>query len=122
MFDNMPSAIGFARSGSLRAIAVSGPTRSPAAPDLPTVRESGYPDFEVMAWFGLFAPARTPRPVIDRLHKEVVAALSTPELQKQLTDLGAQPVGNTPNEFSKVVEADLKRWATVVKAAHIQAP
>lgn len=122
MFDNMPSAIGFARSGSLRAIAVSGPTRSPAAPDLPTVRESGYPDFEVMAWFGLFAPARTPRPVIDRLHKEVVAALSTPELQKQLTDLGAQPVGNTPDEFSKVVEADLKRWATVVKAAHIQAP
>lgn len=122
MFDNMPSAIGFARSGSLRAIAVSGPTRSPAAPDLPTVRESGYPDFEVMTWFGLFAPARTPRPVIDRLHKEVVAALSTPELQKQLTDLGAQPVGNTPDEFSKVVEADLKRWATVVKAAHIQAP
>lgn len=122
MFDNMPSAIGFARNGSLRAIAVSGPTRSSAAPELPTVRESGYPDFEVMTWFGLFAPARTPSLVIDRLHKEVVAALRTPELQKQLTELGAQPVGNTPDEFSKVVEADVKRWATVVKAAHIQAP
>ncbi len=121
MFDNMPSAIGFARAGSLRALAVTGSARSPAAPELPTVRESGYPDVEVLAWFGLFAPAHTPRPVIDRLHREVVAALRTPELQKQLAELGAQPVGNTPDEFAKVVEDDVKRWARVVKAANIPA-
>ena len=121
MFDNMPSAIGFARAGSLRALAVTGSARSPAAPELPTVRESGYPDVEVLAWFGLFAPANTPRPVIERLHREVVAALRTPELQKQLTELGAQPVGNTPDEFAKVVEDDVKRWARVVRAANIPA-
>lgn len=121
MFDNMPSAIGFARAGSLRALAVTGSARSPAAPELPTVRESGYPDVEVLAWFGLFAPAHTPRPVIDCLHREVVAALRTPELQKQLAELGAQPVGNTPDEFAKVVEDDVKRWARVVKAANIPA-
>ena len=120
MFDNMPSAIGHVRSGALRALATTGPKRSPAAPDLPTLQESGLKDFDVQAWFGLFAPARTPAPVVEKLHAAVLAALADPATRKSLDSLGAEVVGNTPAEFGRMVETEGKRWAEVVKAANIE--
>jgi tripartite-type tricarboxylate transporter receptor subunit TctC len=122
MFDNMPSAIGHARSGALRAIAVTSPKRVQGEPNIPTVSESGYPDFQVVTWFGLFAPAGTPGPVVDRLHREVTEAIRTPAIRKRLIELGAEPVSNSPSEFSALVKSDIVRWAKVVKAANIQAP
>lgn len=120
MFDNMPSAIGHVRSGNLRAIAVTSPERVKSEPNIPTVSESGFPDFEVVTWFGLFAPAGTPSAVVDRLNREVADAIRVPKIKKQLNDLGAEPVSNSPAEFSKLVKTDRDRWAKVVKATHIQ--
>jgi tripartite-type tricarboxylate transporter receptor subunit TctC len=122
MFDNMPSAIGHVRSGSLRALAVTSPERVPSEPDIPTVRESGYPDFQVVTWFGLFAPAGTPDSVVKRLNREVAEAIRTPEISKRLIELGARPVSNSPEEFRNLVKSEISRWAKVVKAANIQAP
>ncbi len=121
MFDNMPSAIGHVRSGALRALATTGPKRSPAMPDLPTLTETGLEDFAVQGWFGLFAPAGTPVPIIERLHAAVLAALEHPDTRKSLDTLGAEVVGNSPAEFGRLVQAEAKRWAEVVKAAGIEA-
>jgi tripartite-type tricarboxylate transporter receptor subunit TctC len=120
MFDNMPSAIGHVRSGALRALATTGSKRSPAVPDLPTLKEAGLEDFDVQAWFGLFAPAGTPPAVIDKLHGAVLAALAHPETRKNLDTLGAEVIGNTPAEFKELVATEVKRWAEVVKAARIE--
>jgi tripartite-type tricarboxylate transporter receptor subunit TctC len=119
MWDNLPSAIGHIRDGRLRALAMTGPERAVALPDVPTMREAGLPDYEVVAWFGLFAPAGTPRPIVDRLHREAVAALRTPEMRERVIQLGAVPVGNTPEEFATVVARDIEKWRPVVRAAGV---
>jgi tripartite-type tricarboxylate transporter receptor subunit TctC len=120
MFDNMPSAIGHVRSGALRALATTGATRSAASPDLPTLQEAGLKDFDVRAWFGLFAPKGTPRPIIEKLHAATLAALEDPAIRKSLDSQGAEVVGNTPEEFGRIVASEGKRWAEVVKAAKIE--
>lgn len=120
MFDNLPSAMGHIQSGSLRPLAVTGPNRVSALPDVPTMKEVGLPDVQIEAWFGLFAPAHTPAPIVERLNKEVLAALRTPEIQKRLQELGAHAAGNSPQEFGRLVETEVKRWAGVVKAAKIE--
>lgn len=120
MFDNMPSAIGHVRNGSLRAIAVTGPKRADSEPTIPTVSESGYPDFNVVTWFGLYAPAGTPDAIVQRLNREVADAVRDPEIRQKLIDLGADPESNTPAEFSALMKTDTARWAKVVKAAKIE--
>ncbi|MDE2606145.1 MAG: tripartite tricarboxylate transporter substrate binding protein [Burkholderiales bacterium] len=120
MFDNMPSAIGFARAGTLRALAVTGPKRVASDPDIPTVAESGYPGFNVVTWFGLFAPAGTPPAVVERLNREVAEAVRNPEIAKRLSDLGAEPGTNTPAEFATMVKDARETWGKAVKAAKIQ--
>lgn len=119
-FDNMPSAINFVRNGNLKALAVTSANRAPAEPNLPTIKESGYPDFVVEAWFGLFAPAGTPKAIIDKLNSEVASALKNPDILKRLTELGAQPAWNTPEDYQKLVESDNKKWAEVAKKAKVQ--
>ncbi len=119
MFDNMPSAIGHVRSGALRALAVTSATRSPAAPDVPTMIESGYKDFVVQGWFGLFAPAKTPAPIVARLHQATVAVLQQPETRRKLEELGAEVVGNSPIEFGNMVRSEIARWARVVREAKV---
>src|SRR6185436_14601114 len=101
------------RSGQLRALAVSSAKRIGAAPELPTVAEAGLPGFDVVAWFGLFAPAGTPKAIVDRLSTETRAALGAPELRKLLIDLGAEPLGSTPEEFSNYVNQEFERWGRV---------
>lgn len=119
-FANIPSVIRHVQAGKLRPIALSGPRRSPAAPGIPTVAESGIPGFAVTSWFGVAAPAKTPRPIIERLHGEIVRALNTPDLRERLQGMGADPVGNTPEQYTAFVQNEITKWARVIKAAGIK--
>ena len=119
-FDNMPSSIGHIRSGKLRAIAVTTTKRWPGAPDVPTMAESGLPGYEVSAWFGLLAPAGTPKPVVDLLYKNIGDILKQPDMVKQLFELGAEPGGNTPEAFARYIAADVEKWTRVVAATGVK--
>jgi len=119
-FDNMPSSIGHIRSGKLRAIAVTTTKRWPGAPDVPTMAESGLPGYEVSAWFGLLAPAGTPKPVVDLLYKNISGILKQPDMVKQLFELGAEPGGNTPEAFARYIAADVEKWTRVVAATGVK--
>lgn len=120
-FDNMPSSIGFIRSGKIRALAVTTTTRWPGAPEIPTMAESGLAGYEVSAWFGLLAPAGTPKPVVDLLFRNVSDILKQPEVAKQLFDLGAEPGGNTPEAFARHIAQDVEKWTRVVATTGIKA-
>jgi tripartite-type tricarboxylate transporter receptor subunit TctC len=120
-FGNVPTVIRQARDGKLRAIATTGPKRSPAAPDIPTIAESGVPGYEVTTFYGLSAPAKTPRAIIERLHNATVRALKSPEVRERLQGLGAEPVGNTPEQYSAFIQSEIAKWAKVIKAAGIKA-
>ena len=109
------------QSGQARPLAVTTPRRSAALPDMPTVAESGYPGYEVSTWFGYLAPAGTPVDVVTRLNAEINAALRHPEVQNKLAALGAELDPGTPQAFGKFLEADMKRWASVIKQAGIKA-
>ena len=119
-FGNVPSVIQHVRAGKLRPLAVTGAKRSSAVPDIPTVAESGIPGFEVTTWYGVSAPAKTPRPIIDRLNSEMVRALNSPDLRDRLTNAGADPVGNTPEQYTAYVQSEIVKWAKVIKAAGIK--
>jgi tripartite-type tricarboxylate transporter receptor subunit TctC len=119
-FGNVPSVIGYARQGKLRGIAVTGAKRSGAIPEMPTVAESGIPGYEVTTWYGVSAPAKTPRPIIDRLNSEIVRALKSPDLMARFKDLGADPIGNTPEQNTAYVQNEITKWAKVLKAAGIK--
>ena len=119
-FGNVPSVIGYARTGRLRGIAVSGAKRSSAAPDMPTIAESGVPGYEVTTWYGVSAPAKTPRPIIDKLHSEIVRALKSPDFSTRLKDQGADPIGITPEQTAAYVQNEINKWAKVIKAAGIK--
>jgi tripartite-type tricarboxylate transporter receptor subunit TctC len=115
MFDNIPVSLQMVRAGKLRALAVTGPGRSAAAPELPTVAESGYPGYAVISWQGLFAPAGTPAPIVARLSEAVRAALRDKELRQQLARDGIDAAGSTPAELSAFVNAEIARWGKVVR-------
>ncbi len=118
MFDNLPSAMPQIRSGKLKAFAVTSAQRSGAMPDLPTVEEAaGLKGFDASSWFGLLAPAGTPAEVVNRLQRETAKALSTPAIKEKLLAQGAIPSGNTPAEFARVIDAEIRKWAPVVKAS-----
>ena len=120
-FDNLPSSIGHIRSGRIHAIAVTTAQRFPGAPEIPTMAESGVPGYEVSAWFGLLAPAGTPKPVIDALYANIAAILKQPEVVKQLFDLGAEPGGNTPEAYARQIAADVEKWKKVVADTGVKA-
>jgi len=120
MFSTTIGILPRVRSGQLRGLAVSSAKRIAAAPDLPTVAESGLPGFDVVAWFGLFAPAGTPPAIVERLSAETRAALATPDLRKRLIDLGAEPLGSTPAEFAAYVDAEFRRWGAFAKESGIR--
>lgn len=119
-FGNVPTVIQHARAGRLRALATTGPKRTPAAPDIPTVAEAGVPGYEVTTFYGVSAPAKTPRPIIDRLHAEIVRALNSADLRDRLKGLGADPVGNTPEQYAAFMQNEIAKWAKVIKAAGIK--
>ena len=119
-FANVPAVIRHVKAGRLRPLALSGTKRTPAAPGIPTVAESGLPGFAVTSWFGVAAPAKTPRPIIDRLHGEIVRALNTPDLRERMQGMGADPGGITPEEYTAFVQNEIVKWGKVIKAAGIK--
>jgi len=117
MFDNLPSSIAQVKAGKLRPIAVTTLKRSPALPDVPTIAESGLPGYDASSWFGMHAPAGTPKDIISKIHGVVTKSLHTPEMMERLSTQGAQPVGNTPEEFTEFLRVEIAKWAKVVKAS-----
>jgi len=120
MVDNLISALPLIRAGKLRAIAVTTRERSPELPDTPTVIESGYPDFDVSVWLGLFVSAKTPPAIVQGLNAAVNQALKDPALRQQLAQQGGRVIGGTPQAFDAFVRAEKARWAQVIKAGNIK--
>ncbi len=116
----MPAALQQARSGKLRALAVTTAKRVSAAPELPTVAESGVPGYEITIWNGLLAPAGTPKPVLDRLYTELLKVLAMPEVKQSFTNIGAEVVTSTPAQFAAFIKSDLAKYAKVVKDADVK--
>ena len=115
MFDNMPSALPMAREGKVRALAQTGATRSPAAPDIPTVAESGLPGFEATSWFALFAPAGTPPAIIDKLQAEAKRVYRLPDVQERLAKIGLDAITSSPEELAQFQASEIAKWTKVVK-------
>lgn len=121
MFDNVPNVVQHVRAGRMKALAVSGATRSPLAPEVPTVAESGVPGYDVSVWFGVLAPAGTPRDIVQRLNAEIRKIIATPEVTDRFLKQGVEPRTGTPEQFGALIKAEVYRWANVVKTAGIKA-
>ena len=118
--DNMPPYLPNVRAGKMRALAVSTAKRSSAVPDLPTIAEAGVPGYDSGAWFGLLAPAGTPRAIVNQLSAETARILKQPEVNKRISELGAEPVGSTPEEFTALIKSEILKWAKVIKDANVE--
>ncbi len=121
MFDNMPTAWPMVQAGKLRALAITSPKRSPAAPDVPTMEESGFPGFDVSSWFGLAAPAGTPKEIVAKLNASMNKVLAKPEVQKRLDDLGATNGAGSVEQFDQFLKSQTETWGVVVKSAGAKA-
>ena len=117
MFDNMASARGQVKAGTVRALAVTTAKRSPLAPELPTIAEAGVPGFDIDTWFGIFVPAKTPQPIVERLAREITAILREEPVRTRMLDLGAEPVGSTPAEFAAYVKSEARKYAPIIRAS-----
>jgi tripartite-type tricarboxylate transporter receptor subunit TctC len=120
IFGSVASALQYVKSGRLRPLAVTTPKRIAAAPDVPTVSESGYPGWEVTNWHGLVGPKGLPKDILQRLNKEVNGSVHSDEVKKVLSSDGLEPAGGTPEEFAALLKAEVARWAQVVKRANIK--
>jgi tripartite-type tricarboxylate transporter receptor subunit TctC len=119
-FASMPSSIPFVRTGKLRALAVTAPKRSPAAPEVPTVSESGIPGFSVLDWQGMFTTAKTPAAVVSKLNAEIRRALTLPDVIEKLGTAGVEIQTTSPEEWGRFVQSEIEKWAKVVKTANIR--
>lgn len=117
MFNSIAPIIAHIKAGRVRVLGIASAQRSPQLPDVPTISESGVPGFEAVNWFGLFAPAKTPRPIITRVNAALVKTVHSPEIQAQFLALGADPVGSTPEEFAAFVRRDLEKYARIVRVS-----
>ncbi len=114
-FANAAPALPYIKTGQLRALGTSGAKRSLIAPEIPTVAEAGVPGFEASAWFGVIAPAKTPPAIVTRLNADIVKFMRTPETENRLQSIGAEVLTSTPQEYARVIEADIDRWGQLVK-------
>jgi tripartite-type tricarboxylate transporter receptor subunit TctC len=117
MFATIPSAIQFVKSGRLNALALSSKKRSTGMPDIPTVAESGYPNFDASSWFGLVGPAAMPKAVTTKISADIARVLATPEMHAKFIEQGSEPVGSTPQQFGDYMRSETVKWAKVVKLA-----
>ena len=117
---DVPSAIAHVRAGKMRALAVTSKRRIVAAPEVPTFEEAGVPGYEAIGWFGTVAPANTPPAIIQRIHRETVAALQDPEIRERALAAGAEPFTNTPQEFAALIREETRKWAEVIRTANIK--
>jgi tripartite-type tricarboxylate transporter receptor subunit TctC len=118
--DNMPVYLPQVKAGKIRALAVSPAKRSSTAPELPTIAESGVPGYDSGAWFGLLAPAGTPKDIVDRLATETQRILRLPDVAERLSGLGAEVVGGTPAQFAAHIKSEIAKWAKVIKDANVE--
>ena len=118
-FDTTPSVINYVKQGRLRALAVTTAKRSALVPDVPTLAESGLPGIDFSTWWGLFAPAGTPRSVIERLNRETLKALQLPDVKEKLAGVGAEPAGNSPEEFAAFIRSETEKWGRVIRTGKI---
>ena len=119
-YANVPVLMPFIKSGRLRAIASTGPRRTQLMPEVPTIRESGV-DMDIVVWYGIFAPAATPKTIVDRLSPALVKLVHAPEMKQRLSDLGAEPVGSTPEEFERQLKSEVGVWQEVVRVSGARA-
>ena len=119
-FASILSALPQVKSGKVRALAVTGAKRSPAAPEMPTMMEAGVKGYESATWYGVLAPARTPRPIIEKLNSNIVAVIHQPEVKERLSREGADPVGGSAAEFAAYIRSEIAKWSKVVNTAKIQ--
>jgi len=120
-FSTALSVAPFVKSGRLRALAVTGSARSMFVPELPTVAESGLPGYDASTWYGVIAPAGTPRAIVTRLNSEIVKVLALPEVKDRLVAQGIDPIGDTPDQFAAYIQAEIVKWAKVIKATGVKA-
>lgn len=120
MFENLPGAVAHIRSGKVRPLAVLSDKRSSAVPNVPTIAEAGLTGAEAVSWFGLFTTAGTPKEVVNILNREIVAVIRRPDVQAKFADVGAEPVGSSPEAFGKLVQDEIKKWGTVIKKAGVK--
>jgi tripartite-type tricarboxylate transporter receptor subunit TctC len=118
-FDNLAGALGQIKAGTVRALAVTGPERSPSLPDVPTVAEAGVPGYKNTVWFGLWAPKNTPPNIIDKLHAQIVQAVSAPAVKEQITKHAGVPMTTPLGEIEPMLKEDIAKWADVIKRANI---
>ena len=116
----LSAATSLVAQGRLRGLAVTSAKRLGSMPNIPTVAEAGIPGFEVVGWYGPIAPAKMSKPLLNKLHGEFIAILNEPEMKKAIFNQGAEPVGNSPEEFRKYMLADMEKWKKVVKASGAQ--
>ena len=119
--DNPPTVMPHLRAGTLTALAVAGKERLSVLPDIPTAAEAGLPAWEASSWFGLAAPAGTPREIVNRLSEDVAKAVAQPSMQRFTTQSGARMVANAPDEFDRLIRAERAKWGDIIKAANISA-
>jgi tripartite-type tricarboxylate transporter receptor subunit TctC len=120
MFSNVSAAMPHVKAGKLRGLAVTSAERVPVAPGVPTVAASGLPGYEAQTWFGLVAPAGTPREIVSRMNTEVVGALAQPDVKERLAGQGVTVAGGTPEQFADHIKAEFAKWAKVIADAGIK--
>jgi tripartite-type tricarboxylate transporter receptor subunit TctC len=121
MFDNVPNVLPHVKAGKLRALAVSGAKRTPLVPDVPTVAEAGVPGYELTVWFGLVAPAGTPRDIVQKLNAESLRILAMPDVRERFLAQGVEPQGSTPEQFADHIRSQMAKWSKVVRDAGVKA-
>jgi len=121
MFSPISVVLPLVRDGKLRPLAVTSLRRSPVAPNVPTIDESGYPGFEATVWYGLLAPAGTTATIVRKLHLETVKVLALPDVRAKLADLGMEVIGNSPEEFATAIKSEIPKWARLLRESGIKA-
>lgn len=121
MFDSLSSAKPYVESGKLKALAVTASKRSTVFPNVPTIAESGIPGYELSGWYAVFAPANTPKPIVDRLNAELIKALKQPKVRARFAQIGAEPVGSSPQALALTLKTETARWAGIVRERNIKA-
>jgi tripartite-type tricarboxylate transporter receptor subunit TctC len=120
LFDNVPNVLQQIKAGKMKAIGVSGLQRAVLLPEVPTIAESGVPGYEVNVWFGMQVPAATPRPIVDKLNRDIVTLLKEPDVVKRFRDQGVEVVASTPEQFSKLVQSEVVKWTQLIQDANIR--
>jgi tripartite-type tricarboxylate transporter receptor subunit TctC len=121
MSDTIPGVLAHVKSGKLRALGVAIPKRSPHLPEVPTIAEQGYPDFESVGWIGLAAPAKTPNAILDQLNAEIRKMLADPAVTEKMNTLAFEPIGGSREEFARFIKAEIEKWTKVAKASGAKA-